>query len=78
MAEEREELVGGAHPKKIKACCLLLAACRLWIYLASQEFSSLVPMLAKLGRRLLADQCVLSNEVLTNTDPKSIVLWQIK
>ena len=29
MAEEREELVGGAHPKKIKAgtCCVLLAAC---------------------------------------------------
>jgi len=24
MAEDREELVGGSHPKKIKACCLLL------------------------------------------------------
>ena len=58
MAEEREELVGGTHPKKNKpgACCLSLAACSLEIYLASQEFSSLVPMLAKLGRRLLAVQ----------------------
>jgi len=28
MAEEREELVGGTHPKKNKpgACCLLLVA----------------------------------------------------
>jgi len=30
MAEEREELVGGSHPKKNKpgACCLLLVAWR--------------------------------------------------
>ena len=41
---------------KIRSRCVLLVACCLWIYLASQEFSSLVPMLAKLGRRLLAVQ----------------------
>jgi len=60
MAEEREELVGGAHPKKNKpgACCLLLVACCLWTYLASQEFSCLVPMLAKRGRRQLACRSV--------------------
>ena len=27
MAEEREELVGGAHPKKNKSWYVLLAAC---------------------------------------------------
>ena len=55
----REEHVGGAHPKKIKRSrCVLLVACCLWIYLASQEFSSLVPMLAKLGRRLRMQWCV--------------------
>jgi hypothetical protein len=56
MAEDREEHVGGTHPKKIRSRCLLLVACCLWINLASQKFSSLVPMLAKLGRRLLAIQ----------------------
>ena len=55
MAEDREEHVGGTHPKnKKRSRCVLLVACCLWIYLASQEFSCLVPMLAKRGRRQLA------------------------
>jgi len=41
---------------KIRSRCVLLVACCLWIYLASQEFSCLVPMLAKRGRRQLAVQ----------------------
>jgi len=44
------------NKNKKRSRCVLLVACCLWIYLASQEFSSLVPMLAKLGRRLLAIQ----------------------
>ena len=47
---------GRGPPKKNKS--LLLVACCLWIYLASQEFSCLVPMLAKRGRRQLACRSV--------------------
>jgi hypothetical protein len=40
MAEEREELVGGAHPKKNKSWYVLRVACCLWVYLASQKFKA--------------------------------------